>query len=288
MGSNAGQDVSSTLQGAGAGAGVGGPWGAAVGGLMGLAGGIMSGNKESEYEQQQKAALAADQAKRDAYVTQQEARYAPTQQKLLEEAANPSPLNYGLNLGNINEQSQKSEQRLNATMAAHGMTGSGLQGAGLQGIETGRVGELASAFNTGLQARTNLGMNLLQHYNPLGNAQFGAAALPEQMKFGAGEQALANQGMQQGFGAFGTGLAGVINGLNKPGTPGTQQPDPQMTSQAAMNNSENIGDQLSLLSPNNTGASPEDLGYGGYNGLNSVPAEGVMNSPTNSFWSEGV
>lgn len=263
MGSNAGQDASSTLQGAGAGFTVGGPMGAAVGGLVGLAGGIMSGNKESEYEQQQKAALAADQAKRDAFVTQQEARYAPTQQKLLEEAANPSPLNYGLNLGNINEQSQKSEQRLNATMAAHGMTGSGLQGAGLQGIETGRVGELASAFNTGLQARTNLGMNLLQHYNPLGDTQLQTGALPSAMGFGAGQQALANQGMQQGFGAFGKGLAGVLNGVKTPGA----TPDPQMTSQAAMNNSENIGDQLSLLSPNNTGASPEDLGFGGNPGM---------------------
>lgn len=215
------QIASGATQGATTGAAAG-PVGAGIGGIIGGIGGMMSAQKASDYENQQKESLRADQAKRDAYVAQQEARYAPTQQKLLEEAANPSPLNYGLNLGNINEQSQKSEQRLNATMAAHGMTGSGLQGAGLQGIEKGRVGELASAFNTGLQARTNLGMNLLQHYNPLGNAQFGAAALPEQMKFGAGEQGLYNKGMEQGFGAVGKGLSGFLNGL--PGQRPEQQP----------------------------------------------------------------
>ena len=326
MGSNAGQDASSTLQGAGAGASVGGPWGAAVGGLMGLAGGIMSGNKESAYEDQQRAALAADQAKRDAFSAQQAQVYQPIETQMAHEAASPLPMNYGANLGAINTQAQQSQQRLGGQMAKMGMVGSGAQAAGQQGIEMGRVGELSSAFNTGLQARNKLGMDLLQRYNPLGNTQLDVGALTSSMKFGAGQQALANQGMQQGFGAFGKGLAGVINGLNKPGTPGTQQPDPQMTSQAAMNNSENIGDQLSLLSPNNTGASPEDLGYngtapgldlssmfpdpnipaggnmfnptganffnGGAGGLSFVPAEGgaapMMNSPTNSFWSEGV
>lgn len=218
MGSNAGQDASSTVQGAGAGFAVGGPWGAAVGGVIGLAGGIMSGNKESGYEQQQKAALAADQAKRDAFAAQQAQVYQPIETQMAHEAASPLPMNYGANLGAINTQAQQSQQRLGGQMAKMGMVGSGAQAAGQQGIEMGRVGELSSAFNTGLQARNKLGMDLLQHYNPLGNTQLDVGALTSSMNFGAGQQALANQGMQQGFGAFGKGLAGVLNGgLKLPG-----------------------------------------------------------------------
>ena len=199
-----------------AGGSVAGPWGAAIGGTIGLIGGMESGNQASDYQKQQQQALAADQAKRDAYVAQQQALYAPTQQKLLEEAANPTPLNYGANLGQINQQTQQAGQRMDASMAAHGMTGSGLQGAAQQGLEMGRVGELSNAFNTGLNARTSLGLNLLQHYNPLGNAQFGAGALPQQMQFGAAQQGMANTAMQQGMGAFGKGLAGVMNGMGQP------------------------------------------------------------------------
>jgi len=271
MGSSAGNDVNSTFQGVGTGFAVGGPWGAAAGGLMGLAGGIMSGNKESAYEDQQRAALAADQAKRDAFSAQQAQVYQPIETQMAHEAASPLPMNYGANLGAINTQAQQSQQRLGGQMAKMGMVGSGAQAAGQQGIEMGRVGELSSAFNTGLQARNKLGMDLLQRYNPLGNTQLDVGALTSSMKFGAGQQVLANQGMQQGFGAFGKGLAGVLNGGLK--LPGGTTPDPQMTSQAAMDNSENIGDQLSLLSPNNTGASPEDLGYNGM-GWTGTPSGG--------------
>jgi hypothetical protein len=197
--------ISGGVQGAESGSALG-PWGAAVGGAVGLIGGIESGNKADEYQKQQQQALAADQAKRDQYVAEQKAQYAPTQQKLLEEAANPTPLNYGANLGQINQQTQQAGQRMDASMAAHGMTGSGLQGAAQQGLEMNRVGELSSAFNTGLNARTSLGLDLLQKYNPLG----------QQMKFGATQQNEANSAMQQGMGAFGKGLAGVMNGLGQP------------------------------------------------------------------------
>jgi hypothetical protein len=223
---------------------------------MGLAGGIMSGNKESEYEQQQKAALAADQAKRDQFAAQQAAVYGPIETQMAHEAANPSPMNYGANLGAINQQTQQAQQRLGGQMARSGMVGSGAQAAGQQGIEMGRVGELSQAFNTGLQARNKLGMDLLQHYNPLGNTQLQTGALPSAMKFGAGEQASATAGMQQGFGAFGTGLAGVINGLKKPGgNPGGQQP---LSANA-------YGDWD--LANSGGGASPADLGSGGNPGM---------------------
>ena len=215
MGGGSSQAVSGAASGAAAGSALG-PWGAAIGGGIGLIGGMEAGNEASDYQKQQQAALAADQAKRDAYVAQQQGLYAPTQQRLTEEAANPTPLNYGANLGQINKQTLGGEQRLNAQMAAHGMTGSGLQGAGMQGLEMGRVGELSSAFNTGLNARTSLGLNLLQHYNPLGNAEFGNGALKNQMLFGNEEQTMANTASQQGMGAFGKGLAGVMNGLPNP------------------------------------------------------------------------
>ena len=257
MGSNAGQDASSTLQGAGAGAAVGGPWGAAVGGLMGLAGGIMSGNKESAYEDQQRAALAADQAKRDAFSAQQAQVYQPIETQMAHEAASPLPMNYGANLGAINTQAQQSQQRLGGQMAKMGMVGSGAQAAGQQGIEMGRVGELSSAFNTGLQARNKLGMDLLQRYNPLGNTQLDVGALTSSMKFGAGQQVLANQGMQQGFGAFGKGLAGVLNGGLK--LPGGTTPNPQ-DPQAPSTHLNVYGDWD--LANSGGGSSPADLGMG--------------------------
>jgi hypothetical protein len=185
----------------------------------------MSGNKAKEYENQQAAALKADTIARQTYLGQQNNLYGPIQQNLAEEEANPTPLNYGANLGQINQQTQAGEQRLNGMMAKTGMTGSGLQAAGQQGLEMGRVGELSSAFNTGLQARTKLGIGLLQNYNPLGNAQFGQGALGAQMKFGAGEQGLYNTGMEQGMTGFGKGLAGVLNGIHPNQNPGMPELD---------------------------------------------------------------
>jgi hypothetical protein len=249
--------------------------GTAIGGIMGLAGGILSGKKESEAEAQQRAALAADQAKRDAFTAKQEAVFGPIETNLAHEAASPLPMNYGANLGAINTQAQQAQQHLGGQMARLGMTGSGAEAAGLQGIEHGRVGELSQAFNTGLQARNKLGMDLLQRYNPLGNTQLQTGALPQAMSFGANQQKLAVGGMEQGFGAFGKGVAGVLNGLNKPGAPNAT--DPTQTSDYANNNSNSIADQLNQLSPGfsptgyNTGSSPMDLGYTGM-GFTGMPS----------------
>ena len=211
--------MGSELSGAGSGAAAGsafGPWGAAIGGAVGLIGGMESANKASDYEQQQQNALNADQAARQKYIEQQQATFQPIQQQMAQEAANPMPLNYGANLGNINAQTLQAQNHLGSVMASRGMAGSGQEAAGLQGLEAGRVGELSSAFNTGMNARRQLGLNLLQSYNPLGNAQFGQGALGQQMGFGANQQGIYNQGAQQGFGALGKGLAGM-SGLQLPG-----------------------------------------------------------------------
>jgi hypothetical protein len=291
-GSSAGSGL---VQGVGAGSALG-PWGSAIGGAVGLIGGIESGNKASEYQQQQQEALAADQAKRDAYVAQQQALYQPTQQKLLEESANPTPLNYGQNLGQINQQTQQAEQKENALMAAHGMTGSGLQGAGMQSLEMGRVGELSSAFNTGLNARTSLGLDLLQRYNPLLNAQFGEGALPQQMKFGAEQQETYNKGMEQGMTGFGQGLAGVMNmfpktsgqtqvgGANPFGTgggnPQSQEQD-MMAATVAQGNGISPGLQLQPQSP----AMPQDwdMSQSGQQPMAQTPAESQDLNGLNAF-----
>jgi hypothetical protein len=180
-----------------------------------LLGGIEGEEKQNAYESQQQQALAADQARRDALVAQQQAIYGPIQQQMAQEAANPMPLNYGANLGNINRQTQMAGQALDANMAKRGMTGSGLQAAGMQGLEVGRVGELSSAFNSGLNARRELGMGLLQHYNPLGNAELQTGGLEQQMGFGTREQDLYNKSMQEGFGAVGKGLGGFLNGMGR-------------------------------------------------------------------------
>jgi hypothetical protein len=75
-----------------------------------------------------------------------------------------------------------------------------------------------------MNARRQLGLNLLQSYNPLGNAQFGSGALGQQMSFGANQQGIYNQGAQQGFGALGKGLAGM-SGLQLPGGGQTSMPN---------------------------------------------------------------
>ncbi len=214
--------ASDTAQGVGTGAAIGGPWGAAVGGAVGLVGGLMAGNKASGYEAQQEAALKADTLAREKYLSEQAAINGPIQQRMATEAASPTPLNFGANLGNINQQTQLAQQRLFGQMARMGMSNSGQEAAGVQGLEAGRVGQLSQAFNTGLNARTKLGMGLLQKYNPLENAKFGEGALGQQMKFGAGEQALYNGAMQQGLSAVGKGIAGVLAPNNPQTNPGQQ------------------------------------------------------------------
>ena len=211
------------LQGAASGALGGaalGPFGALGGAALGFIGGQEAENKQNAYEQQQQQALDADQARRNALVGSENAAYGPIRQQLTQEAANPMPLNYGANLGQINQQTQNAQQGLDANMAKRGLTGSGLQASGMQGLQSGRVGELAKAFDTGMNARRQLGMNLLQHYNPLGDASLQTGALGQQMHFGQSEQDLYNKSMQQGYGAVGKGLGGFLSGFN-PGAQGS-------------------------------------------------------------------
>ena len=137
----------------GEGAMVGGGWGALAGGAIGLIGGIEASNKADSYENLQRQALAGDQAAREKLMASQEAAYGPMRQQLLQEAQNPTPLNYGQASGQINSQAIQSQNQLGGAMAKRGMTGSGAEAAGLQGIEKNRVGELSSAFQNGLQAR---------------------------------------------------------------------------------------------------------------------------------------
>ena len=216
------KDIGSTVEdalpliGAGAGAMVGGPAGASLGmglgsALEGTIGGIQSGNQAQSYERQQQAALQADAAARQQFLQRENTLYGPMRQQMFQEAASPYPLNYGPAAGNINAQTLGAQQRMSGVMASHGMGGSGLEAAGLQGLETGRVGELSQAFQRGMQARTQLGMNLLQGYNPTQQAQFGQGGLPYQMQFGGAQQGIYNKGMEQGMGAIGPGLAGALD-----------------------------------------------------------------------------
>lgn len=219
--------------GAGAGAMIGGPAGASLGMGLGSAvegaiGGIQSSNSAKSYEEQQQAALQADNAARSQFMNRENALYGPMRQQMFQEAASPYPLNYGPTMGNINTQALGAQQRLAGNMASRGMGGSGLEASGLQGIETSRVGELSKAFQQGMNARTQLGMNLLQGYNPTQEAQFGQGGLPYQMSFGGAQQGIYNQGMQQGMGALGPGLAGALNAYK--GMQQSQQDQPGGTS----------------------------------------------------------
>ncbi len=216
MGSNGGGSQSTgssalggAAQGAAAGAAIGGPWGAVIGGVAGAAGGIMSGNKAKAYEKQRQEAIALERYKREKYATDQQNLYGPIQQRLTQEAANPSPLDYGQNAAQVNQTTAGAERNLDAQMAARGMTGSGLQASGLQGLEMNRVGSLSSMFQQGLDARRKLGMGLLQNYNPLANQQFASGTFGAEQGFLGGQQDLYNNAAQQGMQGFGQGLGSL-------------------------------------------------------------------------------
>lgn len=209
-------------EGAGTGAALG-PWGAAGGAVLGAVGGIEAGKQADKYQDQQFNTLAADKTARDAFMAKQNATFQPIQTQLTQEAANPNPLNYGQMAGQINQTADQSNRRMDAGMAARGMTGSGLQAGALQGNEMGRTGALAGAFQTGLQARQQLGMGLLQHYNPLGNAQFGQSALGQNMAFGQNQQVLGINAANNAWGAAGKGLGALTTLMSNPNqSPGIQ------------------------------------------------------------------
>jgi len=249
MGQNAQDPGSGMAQGAQAGSSMG-PWGAAIGGVAGLFGGISNANKADDAKFAQIQALQADQIKRDQFASQEKNAFDPMRQRLLDEAANPNPLNYGPMAGAINQNYDAAQRNSATQMAQRGMTGSGLQGGQIQGLEMGRAGALAGAFQTGLQARQNLGMNLLQHYNPLGNAQLQVGALPQQVQNGEFQQQLATNQANNAFAAAGKGLGALETMWSKPNPNSAkmQQLQGQMpTSMPQIQNSGMAPDQVQMM-----------------------------------------
>ena len=233
-----GQGATGAASGAMSGAALG-PIGAIGGAALGFIGGEKASEQAQAMEDQQAAALKADQQARQTYLAQQQNAFGPIQQQLTQEAASPLPLNYGAMSGQINQNYDTAQRNAAAQMASRGMSGSGLQGGQIQGLEMGRAGALAGAFQNGLQARQQLGMNLLQHYNPLGNAQFGAGALGAQMQEGQYQQTAATTAANNAYGALGKGLGSLGTWAGQPGQPQVPGQSPGMGNYqglAGMNN----------------------------------------------------
>lgn len=174
--------------------------------------------KEAQAQQAQQ--YQNDLAMRLGLQGQQDRLYGPLENRLVQEASSDQPLYYGQMAGGINRNYDAAQRNLASQMAARGMGGSALQGASTAGMEMGRSGQLAQAFQQGLQARTSLGMNMVSRYQPLMNAMYTSGGYGQLGGMYGQQQGMANMASQQGWGDFGSSLMNLAKMW--PGTePGT-------------------------------------------------------------------
>ena len=159
---------------------------------------------------QQQAMYQRDLDSREAFQRQQQQLYGPLEQKMIEQASSDQPLYYGQMSGAIQGNYDQAQRGLNTQMAMRGMSGSGLQGAQSTGLEMGRAGALSGAFQQGLQARTNLGMNVLQRYNPAQNQQNMQQGLGQMGGFYGQQAQNFGNAAQQGWGMVGQGAGALM------------------------------------------------------------------------------
>jgi len=179
---------------------------------------------------QQQAMYQRDLDSREAFQRQQQQLYGPLEQKMIEQASSDQPLYYGQMSGAIQGNYDQAQRGLNTQMAMRGMSGSGLQGAQSTGLEMGRAGALSGAFQQGLQARTNLGMNVLQRYNPAQNQQNMQQGLGQMGGFYGQQAQQFGNAAQQGWGMVGQGASDLMqNQLWQPSqvAPTAPPPPPQ-------------------------------------------------------------
>jgi len=190
-----------------------------------------SGKAAGKATDQQNAMYQQDLASRQAFQAQQQQMYGPLEQKMIEQASSDQPLYYGQMSGAIQGNYDQAQRGLNTQMAMRGMSGSGLQGAQSTGLEMGRAGALSGAFQQGLQARTALGMNVLQRYNPFQNQANVQQGLGQMGEFYGQQANKFNQAAASGWGMVGQGASDLMqNQLGQPSQVAPTAPEETTTS----------------------------------------------------------
>jgi len=188
--------------------------------LIGIAAGAYEANQSSQAAKdaqgKQEKALGSQLANSQQYQQQQAATYGPIEQGLTREAQSSEPLYYGQMAGAINQNVGAAERNLSTQMAARGMGGQGPQAGVLGGMEMGRAGTLAQAFQSGLQARTQLGQQLLGRYNPAQGVGMENQALSQISGMEGNQQTFYANAAQRGWGNVGQGVQALGTNLSTP------------------------------------------------------------------------
>lgn len=178
--------VSGAASGAATGATIGGPWGAAIGGVIGGAMGYF-GTDDSESPEQARARQLEEEQRNivKRLYEQEEARNAPIQQKLYDEATSDEPLDYASTQAELRRRYQETLRRIS------GRGDSGLQESGKQSAELSLASQLSGAYDQGLKAKRDLRMRLYgsSQANNLGLQFAGATGTLAQSQWRQAEQA---------------------------------------------------------------------------------------------------
>jgi hypothetical protein len=221
--------------------------------LIGIAAGAYEANQSSQAAKdaqgKQEKALGSQLANSQQYQQQQAATYGPIEQGLTREAQSSEPLYYGQMAGAINQNVGAAERNLSTQMAARGMGGQGPQAGVLGGMEMGRAGTLAQAFQSGLQARTQLGQQLLGRYNPAQGVGMENQALSQISGMEGNQQTFYANAAQRGWGNVGQGIQALGTNLSTPAQSAVANPSIDQ-------NTWGTGEMGTLANNPNGGANP--------------------------------
>lgn len=178
--------------------------------VVSAAASMYSANKNAQAQSaamgQQQGAANSQLALQQGFMDQQNSMYGPLMSQYVHEASGDKPLDYGLMSGQIQGGYDAAQRNLQGMLAARGMSASGLGGAGATGLEIGRAGALANAFQTGMDRRRQLGLNVLQHYNPAANVQGVAGAYGNLQNMYGQYSGMYGQAAAQGYGSAASSL----------------------------------------------------------------------------------
>lgn len=173
---------------------------------------------------QQQNAANANLALEQQYMHDQEKRYGPLMDEYVQQASGGSPLDYGLESGAIQGNYDQAQRNLQGQLAARGLSASGLASAGATGLEIGRASALGGAFQQGLDRRRQLGLSVLQHYNPQGAVQGVSGAYGNQQQLYGQYGQMYGQAAQAGYGAAAQGLGAAAQAYGASQTPQAAAP----------------------------------------------------------------
>jgi len=173
----------------------------------------------------QQDAANANLAMEQQYRQQQEQRYGPLMDQYAQQASGGGPLDYGLMSGQIQGNFDQAQRNLATQMAARGLSGSGLAAGATGGMEIGRANALSGAYQTGLDRRRQLGLSVLQHYNPGQDVQGVSQAYGNQQQMYGQYAGMYGQAAQQGYSSAASALGSAASAYGANATPSGQTDD---------------------------------------------------------------